>query len=647
MTEEYKRQILDYITNYVNKTFPNDSEIFLEQEEISFDKWQEVIPENSIDFKFEGMIAGNELTTNLTVLYGGYRFSRQEIYGIIVLVDENFEPVKAIYEYSSGTKLRYIQEMRQAEDGTFYFIDDEAFSYKDLEQVMTSQKRFVMTNNFTIKNQLTNDYQVNLRTSYILSGNYVNFYCKNMYKDPNSAHYIFFGVSANQGAGGEYAYYTLKIIGLKVNVGSANEWTMYENSLGKIYGSSIAMFEEDNVKFRCLYCNNSVSTREVSCVSKTYTGSVVSTNITTFDYQPYVDTNGYDNQSVFLSYDDVYFVQNNQRWGISGSPNDKYIGLYKYNFINNITTTIFEKYLGSYAHSNKEAIYIEACNNDLYIQYNTNIASRKADYYFQRLVNDTWNPILIGESKNFMLRDRSIYVKSNFNLLQVYLYTTAPQDPAWFQYLIKEDYNPLNYNGTPYIDYDSLISEKGQIYSNNKIVFARDLYNKNINNNSTVSTIQVPNNYLNDISLDLKKLISKTNLDICNEENITTKNIYEMLFINYINTINVIDEDTGTLYPGVANYVNYNINVGTEANCKSSFIGKAKINCNDNTCRTQILTWHWNTDHYEVAFTIDTTTTIPTSIDFVSNDETMVYMTKQLDLEQNKYYVIKQKLRIE
>jgi hypothetical protein len=178
-------------------------------------------------------------------------------------------------------------------------------------------------------------------------------------------------------------------------------------------------------------------------------------------------------------------------------------------------------------------------------------------------------------------------------------------------------------------------------------VFARDLYNKNINNNATVSTIQVPNNYLNDISLDLKKLISKTNLDICNEENITTKNIYEMLFINYINTINVIDEDTGTLYPGVANYVNYNINVGTEANCKSSFIGKAKINCNDNTCRTQILTWHWNTDHYEVSFTIDTTTTIPTSIDFVSNDETMVYMTKQLDLEQNKYYKITQKLRIE
>ena len=64
MTEEYKRQILDYITNYVNKTSPNDSEIFLEQEEISFDKWEEIIKhieeETAYKFKYLGVDVEND-----------------------------------------------------------------------------------------------------------------------------------------------------------------------------------------------------------------------------------------------------------------------------------------------------------------------------------------------------------------------------------------------------------------------------------------------------------------------------------------------------------------------------------------------------------------------------------------------------------
>lgn len=642
MTDEYKRQILDYITNLLNRTKPDNSEVFLEQEEISKDKWEEIIPDSYMKVRFEDMIAGNELTTNLSVLYGGYYLTSSIQYGIIVLVDENFNPVKAILEYDSGTKLRYIQRMKQAEDGTFYLVDDEVFTPDKITQAKTSQKRFVMTNNFTVKNQLVNDYQIVLRTSYIFSGNYVNFYCRDMYKDPNSAHYIFFGHTNDN------TWRYLRIFGLKVNVGMANEWTMFSNdSTNMFFGGAIALFQEDNVKYRCLVSKNVQGNNQVLLYSKTYTGSPTSSTLFTFpNYSGFIDSYNYEKQCVFTDYDNVYLVRNNQKWGNAGTTETKVISLYKYSFGTNALLRIYEKNLGQYDFCDLEAIYLDKCGAHLYIQYNTNIGDRKADYYFQRLVNDEWKPILIGTQKNFMASQRSMYIKCNFNLLQVYLYSILPLDPAWFQYLIKEDYNPLNYNGTPYIDYDALISEKGQIYSNNKIVFARDLYNKNINNNVTVSTIQVPNNYLNDINLDLKKLISKTNFNICNEENLTNKNIYEMLFVNYINTINVIDEDTEETYPEVANYINYNINVGTKANCESTFIGKAKINYSNNTYITQNITWHWNTDHYEVSFAIDTTD-IPTSIEYISYDGTMTYLTKQLDLEQNKCYIIKQKLRIE
>ena len=646
MTDEYKLEILNYITNNIETTNPNNAEIFLEQESISRSTWLNYIPERWQNFRYEGMVAGNELTTNLTVLYGGYRDNENATYGIITLVDENFNPVKTIYSYSSGTRLRYIQYMKQAEDGTFYFIDDTVYTFSNPQASATSQKRFVMTNNFTIKNQISDDYEVNLRTSYIFGNNFRNFYCKNMFKDENSSHYIFFGNGANDGASNIWAWRNLRITGLKVNVGESNTWTAYVDTQDRMFGSAIATFNGDNVRFRCISNAILANNRTIDCVSKTYTGNVSTATIATFSYAPYVDDYNYKKQSVFLDYDNVYFVQSNQRWGRSGIPNPKHIGLYLYNFTNSVLTEIYHKSLGSYDYCNLEAIYIDRCNTDVYVQYNTNINNNTyADYYFQRLTNNTWNPTLIATQELFFNTTRTMFVKSNFNLLQCYLYSTNPSSTRWFWHLIKEDYNPLNYNGTSYIDYNSLISKKGRIYSNNKVVFARNLYNKVFNNNNTVSTIQIPNNYLNGITLDLKTLLSETDLAICNDTNETSKNIYEMMYINYINSINVIDEDTGAIYPDTATYINTNINTGTKTNYDNSFIGKVKINYGEDTI-TQLLTWTWNTDHYETAFTIDTTD-IPISLEYMSYDETTTYITKPLDLEQNKYYTISQKLRIE
>lgn len=645
MTDEYKLEILNYIVNHTEKTSPNDDEIFLEQQEVSMEHWINYLPNSWNNFRYEGMVAGNEATTNLTVLYGGYLDDSDNSHGIITLVDENFMPVKTIYNFNSGTPLRYIQYMKQAEDGTFYYIDDSVFTHTQRQQSLSSEKRFIMTNNFTLINQLTNNYELILRKSYFLRGDYKNFYCKNMFKNPNSSHYVFFG-SAADSSSPNYSYRILKIIELKINVGTANEWTMFYNGASTLFGSAIATFQDDNVKFRCLCNSTLLSNLDIDCVSKTFTGTVNRNSIASFSYKPYIDDDNYKKQSVFLDYDNVYFVQNNQHWGISGTQMTKYIGLYRYDFIDGVLKTIYEKNLGNYDFSNIEAIYIDRCDTDIYIQYNNNIDSvnLKADYYFERLENDNWDPKLIGENKYFQYNMRTIYIKSNFNLLQIFLYQTNPRYAAWFPYLIKEDYNALNYNGTSYIDYDSLISKKGQVYSDNKLVFARNLYNRNVYDNTTVSTIQIPNNYLNGINLELKKLISKTNFDMCENNNDISKNIYEMLFLNYINTISVLDEDTNVVYPATAEYINQNINTGTSTNYNNTGIGKVRINFT--TPQIQYINWIWNTDHYECEFTIYTSE-IPSSIDFISNDESTIYISKEIELEQNKYYTIKQKLRIE
>lgn len=651
MTEDYKINLLNYVIGNIEPTSQTDEEIFKEQTSIDRSKWIDFVPERWNNFRFEGMVAGNELTSNLSVLYGGYLDTDNISHGIIILVNENFEPVKTIYNYNSGTELRYIQYMKQAEDGTFYFIDDAVFTYSQRQQVATSQKRFVMTNNFTLINQITNDYDVILRISYIFSGDYINFYCKNMYKDPNSAHYIFFGNGADS-TSQYYSYRLLKIFGLKVNVGEANEWTMYANMSLRLFGSAIATFDNNsNVYFRCLSSSTTNNSRTIDCTSKTYTGNVTTTTIHTFTFQPHIDDDGYKKQSVFLSMDKVYYVQNNQRWGNTGQPDAKYIGLYCYDFTNSTHATIYEKSLGNYDYCDLEAIYIDKCNTDIYMQYVTNVnnsgVETKADYYFQRLVNDKWNPILIAEQSYFRYNQRTMFIKSNFNLLQAYLFATNPRIASWFQYLIKENYNTINYNGESYIDYDCLIPRQGEIYSNEKLVFARNLYNETINNNTTVATIQVPNSYLNNVDLSPKTLISKTNLVTVNDINTVQKNIYETLFLNYINTINVIDEDTSIQYPNAANYVNANINIGTEANCNTSSIGKIRMNTIAGY-KTQEISWE-NIDatHRKTEFTLYISEII-TSIDFVSYDETITYCSKDLShLEIGKNYTITQYLRVE
>jgi hypothetical protein len=100
------------------------------------------------------------------------------------------------------------------------------------------------------------------------------------------------------------------------------------------------------------------------------------------------------------------------------------------------------------------------------------------------------------------------------------------------------------------------------------------------------------------------------------------------------------------MYPMTASYINQNINIGTMDNCNNSFIGKVKINY-ENESMVQNITWSYNTDHYETSFIIDSKLKVPTSLEFLSNDESTVYIQKTITCSLGNYYLLKQKLRIE
>lgn len=643
MTQDYKDKILDYITNNINVTGQDNQELIEKIENVSRTKFAEHLPTNPSMFFINGII--RSMTNNNYVLYGGYvpQGGTQEANsrGIILILDTNFNVLKAIYSFNTGTPLRPIQKLIQIEDNTFVGVDSTIFAYpENREKIYNNTKRFIMLNNVSVKDS-TNDYRTILRTSYNLP--YTNFYCMEIVKNPNTAHYLLAGATYLPQSGGGH-YDGVRVIDLKINVGTDNEWSKTDDDGSNwIYGGFYGEFDDnDNAHWKMILTYNQNPIRVYS-----WSGSYPSIIMTASgDFKPYVDSLSMKNQAQFVDENTVYFVINNQRWGQAVAP--RYIGLYKYNYTQGILKQIFLKNIGNYDYNDsREGIFITSLNGELYVNYcdNWNKDNQTANYNFQRLDNDLWKPNLISQNQKYTMERTLPFTANMYNLVTNITLHTKMEISRWHFEAVKEIYNKFNYNSTPYDNYNSLKSKTGTLYGANGILFARDLYNVSLLNSSTTSTIQVPNTLLNNDTITQEKLISETNKTIVlNSKNIN-KNIYETLYINFINTLGVIDEDANVQYPLAANYINQNINVATKENCEQTFVGKVQVVYESSTV-TQNLIWTYDTDHYETSFTIDATVEIPYLL-FMSDDLSTIYLEKQLDIEIGDYYVINQKLRIE
>ena len=650
MTDEAKKNLLDYMLGKMPSESGVEEEIFQSINSLPSSDWtgNDILPDVWISFKYEGLIKIQN--SELLVLYGGYKTTNNEVRGIITILNKNFKPLKSIYQYDSGTYLRYIQCMSQAEDNTFYAIDCPDFPTDQEWSFTTSQKRFLMFNNFT--QQINNEYILTLQKSYIFPTDYFNFYCKDMYKDNESSNYVFAGNYLRDQNSPDFD--GIRIVNLKVNVGSENEWNKWDSDGNAWhYGASYVEFNNENFFCEILLNRNSISNRNISLWVKDFSQTSFNLKtIGTVNYYAVVDTTSYNNQAIFLNKNEVYFVLNNQMWAIEGQTDDKYIGLYYYNDLNDEFKIIYEKYLGNYERSDLEAIYITRNNNDIYIEYNNEINDEQfyADYYFQRLIDNKWNPKLVGAKQYFFYSYRALFVTNEFNLLNYFSYSTNPfywNSDRWLIYNIKEIYNESNYNGESFTDTNSLNSNSAILYLNNNPVFARNLYNKTQNGATTTSTIEIPNNYLNDTLVDQKDLMSVNNNVIINDTNGFTKNVYETVYLNFVNTISVVNQnETQPIYNNaVATKLNTSINNPTDYD--SLKLTKFRINYQDGTNSVSNLQATLQDDNsYELLMTFFLSKLADT-LELISEDEQTVYLSYNLaNTEINKTYSFKQPVRL-
>ena len=648
MTEEAKKNLLNYMLGQMPNESGTTEEIFQSISDIPRSNWANFLPEHWNKFKYEGLIQVQN--SELLVLYGGYKTTDNEVRGIITILNKDFKPLKTIYQYDSGTYLRYIQCMAQAEDNTFYAIDCPDFPSDENWSITTSQKRFLMFNNFT--QQINNDYILTLQKSYIFPTDYFKFYCQKLFKDNSSSHYVMVGNYLNNTSQPIIELSGIRVIELKINVGSENEWNKIDDDgTGWLLGDSYVDFQDDNYYLRILLNDTLDSSRDLYLWTKDYTQSYPNLkSFKTFNFSPYVDSVSYQNQSVFINKNELYFVQNNQRWGNSGRLDPKHIGLYYYNISTSKSKTIYEKYLGDYDYCNLEAIYIAKNNNDVYIEFNNNIDNTNylADYYCQRLENFEWAPILVSEQQYFVYNQRAFYVANNFNLLKIIMYPSNPRTTTWKLYNIKEIYNEANYNGEPFTDKNSLNSNSAILYSNDIPVFARNLYNKTQNGATTTSTIEIPNNYLNDTLVDTKNLLSKNNNIIISDTNGFTKNVYETVYLNFVNTISVVNQNESQNIYNIEAATKLNSSINNPVDYDDLKLTKYRINYQDGTNSVSTLQATLQDDgSYELLMTFYLSKQA-SSLDLISEDENTIYLTYNLTNTDfnNKYYSFKQRVRI-
>ena len=627
MSEEYREQLLNYITDSVVETSQTTNpfrEDFIEyQNDLQTyitNQIQEQIGSHA-EFSYTDYLQyeGN----SCYLLYGFYWTSEHaRVYqGFIVILDENLQPVQVITKFDTGTILRRFLDLGIDEEGRVYGADEQNAWSPD-GQIETKTRRFILLNNILSSNLIDGTYKVTLRNSYNMQYNYFNTF--SVYKKIGSADYMMVGTNENNS-------YKISVVTLKINVGSANEWAIYNsNYTYNVNIWSYLVWEEDTVNLKII--TNQIVSSAVKYLELLFNGSSFSVklnyNVRVMNQQ--TTTANLIRRLIVKDNDEVYYQIGNYDIIIKNNYNaSSYDTIY---YDGSTTVNIYIMFSNV-----KNNIFIVRTYHITDAQYNQHEFVKCGlivgnDIYFSQEIETT-------SSVYSLFYEGLIIGKVSFNLVELNI------QAGNYVILMPVDYNVLNYNGDEYNSYNMLKPNKMTLYNNNKLIFSRNLYNKTIIRNSTTSTVQVPNTMLNNIEITKENLYGETNIKI-NEENLSlTKNIYETVFFNFTNTINVIDEDENQSYPTTATYINENTNIGTQSNYENTTLNKVRINFDDNTSKIITISWvYMNRFNKKTNFIVYAEKHIK-NIEFISDDENFIYLTKTFENTAGNYYYIEQKVR--
>jgi hypothetical protein len=631
MTDDFKTNLFNYLNKNLTTGTGNNTPFWSTPKyiESNLDTTLKTIFPNGYSIVFNGKnaVTGNNYLVANSYVYNEYK-------SCIILLDDQGNILATTTQYKTGTALGKILCFAEDEDGQYYGID----------QTTSSIRHIILLNNITLL--LNNEMSIILRNDYTLPSDLDSYTPYDIDKSNGSAEYL---ISTSTGIANKLAYF-------QINVGSTNVWkywtpTRYnEDPKFKIIGKTTSAITfcgiDMYIKSGIYTIKKYIGSSDITTLTESDLGNAWDTGLTghefTIDNVNIINSNKmylgirdyyYSTPSQWWTYDikQYYYIDNTltQLNKIKGYADTTSI-LTKYIYIDNIMFTLY-----------KEAAYVP----ELYVTI-VNIDKSYINFIFD--LSSFSFPNEFNSDQNYF----NIYKENNLYRLIIdqSKNITADKNITIFCSMI---YNENNYNGLPFISTTALSSNQGILKDNaDDIVYASNLYNKTLQSNQAISTIQLANWKLTNIDLT-SQLWSKNNNIIVNSSNIINHNQYEELLINFINIINIQNKNALNNIYNVIGATRLTTSTNNVYDYQNASIGYYRVNYSDSTyadfdakISNYILVDNLPTAQYEMVVYIPDDKLV-NNIQLISNDKMTIYQTIDMTGYSTGLYNITQNVKIE
>lgn len=599
MTNDYKENLLKYLVGKLPQETGDNIPIFKQTKTIEGTLKEKIKEElNANDVSIIGKIFNKDITNWL--LYGFY-YTGTDYIGFVCIIDQNINILKIINKFDSNENLFPIVAMQQDENNYFYCLTCDIGKNPQTTRV-------ILLNNILGSGASDGNYLVKIRKSYITPEVYslVPWNANKIIKAPGEAVYFIFTVFNSK----------TTIVRFTIDIEQGNSWDKFQTNNIFTTGTFDYVLQKlgENLE---IYVYGIETITNSKLIGYSLIGDTL-TKIKDITLDKLYD----ENLSKILVYN-----QNDIYVGLSDTTNKK---SYLKKLVGNSFIQIKE-YNGSTTPLLNPMINLEKINNVIFymsMYYDDEIKMEVGIIQNDNLYNYLLNNIYVEYTDIYFFND--YLITNNYNLFNIYIPTTLGT--------IKSQliYNQNNYNGLPFKNKESLLSNSGILSLNDDILFARNIYNRTVSQNMTTSSFEIPNTSLNDIEINKQQLISKNNNIMNDKSEIFKKNIYETMYINYANIINMINKNNpnNEIFNQDGSY-RLNISANNINDYENSKATKYKINYVDGTSKIEIIQPSQiemiATNKYKYNLTIYIDKKI-LNIQFISNDELTIY--QEVDLKE-------------
>lgn len=628
MTDTFKDTTMEYLVGkLVAQQSPN--QVYFEQNKSIKNDFQTEM-ENSFQYGFtiDGKIQGksnNNEGLNYSIVFGKYKKNAADSYAqsFMVIIDDNYNIIQTITKYSNNENFGKILGLNVGEDGRFFALEKDTNGYY----------RFVLMNNIVAKLPSQENYQVVQRQTYRVSdqtyfesGTGIVEHVE-IIKHPESARYVVWGFLSN--------YDQIKCLEFVINVGAENEWnyvggfTDYVFFQNPVYDWFINWDDQDRFLVNIRILNESTYEGETSIYYSQLIKNYTDTKFSYIESFPSL-ISGIQSTST-IDYKQIIFKDANTTYS-SISIDNKY-----YLFKNKIKPALIEIQMPT--PDNIKGYHLLEKNGNIFVIYQNGSTT-----YAGLIIDDN----IFGTEIDDFTANKTLNIEEITNVFS--LYTLYVQMGDYIN-IFKIPYLDLR-NNQSYIDATTLTPYFGKLYDDNgNLLFVRTLYNKYVSGQTTTSVIQIPNQYLNNITIQNEKLIGKTYCELNDNNETFEKNQYEEVFVNFANTLNMINENVEeNPVLNVAGATRLNQSISNTNDYIDTQATKFKVNYADGTSMinnflaTQIELLPNETRKYRYTWQVfNPQENEILSIDIISEDETTTYQhITDIELDPGKLYTLTQ-----